>query len=233
MNNNEIDIHDEDLEISQEAKSLKKCEDNNNKYNEGEDSLSNNILIQSQDNLNKGTKDAMKRTYSTISTSYSEEISPDKIFVRKSSQFLSVNSHKNDYINVIINYFRDTEEYIKNNNLEKNDYKKSNNYKEKQIFFKENELNKNSSKYETIESSEDNYNIESLPKNNNQEMQMNNKKTDEKNNEKNWIENNKNINNNILATVKSLIGNKYDLSMAYLGYYTINCKSLKINFYMI
>ena len=90
MTNNEINSHDVETGISQEQKIVKKCEDNN-KYIEGDDSLSNSFI--------KGTKDMFKRTYSTISTSYSEELSPEKIFIRKSSQINKIFSPKTDYFN--------------------------------------------------------------------------------------------------------------------------------------
>lgn len=223
MTNNEINSHDVETGISQEQKIVKKCEDNN-KYIEGDDSLSNSFFI-------KGTKDMFKRTYSTISTSYSEELSSEKIFIRKSSQINKIFSPKTDYFNSILNYFRETEENLKNNNNEKNDYQKSNNYIEKHIYYQDIDWNKNNSKYETIESGEDNINNETLSNNNSQNTSKVNQNP--KNNENNIIENNNNqiINNTtFLEAMKNLVGNKYDLSMSYLGYYTINCKSKKLIF---
>lgn len=261
------------IELNNEEKKEKELEneEENNQNNENDDSLST-LYRSSQSSFNKNSKDfeftMRRRLSSNISTSQSDinyqELngfsSEKKFFSQKSIKRIQpINLFDNDYGISIINYYKDTEEYFKNLYLNKNDYKKTKNYIEKQIYYKDYEDdNYDYIKYKTIDFSEENKNkINEDNKTNtnnsfislNKEVLKNNEKEPlndlNKINNKNNNEQNKNnihitnINNNYYVNqiffnpnnnFKTINGSKYDVSMYYLGYYSFDCKSkIKIN----
>ena len=220
----------------------------------------------SQSSFNINSKDIeftfQRRLSSNISTSQSDinyqELngfsSEKKFYSQKSIKRIQpINLFDNDFGNLIINYYKDTEEYLKNLYLNKNNYKKTKNYIEKEIYYRDYDDNIDYIKYKTIDFSEENKNkiIEndktnsnnsfiSLNKDfvkNNEEKPLNdlNKINNKNNNEQN--KNNihiTNINNNYYVNqiflnpnnnFNTINGSKYDVSMYYLGYYSFDCKS--------
>ena len=255
------------IELNNEEKNEKtlKNEEENNQNNENDDSLST-LYRSSQSSFNINSKDIeftfQRRLSSNISTSQSDinyqELngfsSEKKFYSQKSIKRIQpINLFDNDFGNLIINYYKDTEEYLKNLYLNKNNYKKTKNYIEKEIFYRDYDDNIDYIKYKTIDFSEENKNkiIEndktnsnnsfiSLNKDfvkNNEEKPLNdlNKINNKNNNEQN--KNNihiTNINNNYYVNqiflnpnnnFNTINGSKYDVSMYYLGYYSFDCKS--------
>ena len=255
------------IELNNEEKNEKtlKNEEENNQNNENDDSLST-LYRSSQSSFNINSKDIeftfQRRLSSNISTSQSDinyqELngfsSEKKFYSQKSIKRIQpINLFDNDFGNLIINYYKDTEEYLKNLYLNKNNYKKTKNYIEKEIYYRDYDDNIDYIKYKTIDFSEENKNktIEndktnsnnsfiSLNKDfvkNNEEKPLNdlNKINNKNNNEQN--KNNihiTNINNNYYVNQIFLNPNnnfntinvsKYDVSMYYLGYYSFDCKS--------
>ena len=255
------------IELNNEEKNEKtlKNEEENNQNNENDDSLST-LYRSSQNSFNINSKDIeftfQRRLSSNISTSQSDinyqELngfsSEKKFYSQKSIKRIQpINLFDNDFGNLIINYYKDTEEYLKNVYLNKNNYKKTKNYIEKEIYYRDYDDNIDYIKYKTIDFSEENKNkiIEndktnsnnsfiSLNKDfvkNNEEKPLNdlNKINNKNNNEQN--KNNihiTNINNNYYVNqiflnpnnnFNTINGSKYDASMYYLGYYSFDCKS--------
>ena len=255
------------IELNNEEKNEKtlKNEEENNQNNENDDSLST-LYRSSQSSFNINSKDIeitfQRRLSSNISTSQSDinyqELngfsSEKKFYSQKSIKRIQpINLFDNDFGNLIINYYKDTEEYLKNLYLNKNNYKKTKNYIEKEIYYRDYDDNIDYIKYKTIDFSEENKNkiIEndktnsnnsfiSLNKDfvkNNEEKPLNdlNKINNKNNNEQN--KNNihiTNINNNYYVNqiflnpnnnFNTINGSKYDVSMYYLGYYSFDCKS--------
>ena len=255
------------IELNNEEKNEKtlKNEEENNQNNENDDSLST-LYRSSQSSFNINSKDIeftfQRRLSSNISTSQSDinyqELngfsSEKKFYSQKSIKRIQpINLFDNDFGNLIINYYKDTEEYLKNVYLNKNNYKKTKNYIEKEIYYRDYDDNIDYIKYKTIDFSEENKNktIEndktnsnnsfiSLNKDfvkNNEEKPLNdlNKINNKNNNEQN--KNNihiTNINNNYYVNqiflnpnnnFNTINGSKYDASMYYLGYYSFDCKS--------
>ena len=255
------------IELNNEEKNEKtlKNEEENNQNNENDDSLST-LYRSSQSSFNINSKDIeftfQRRLSSNISTSQSDinyqelnGFSSEKKFYSQKSikRIRPINLFDNDFGNLIINYYKDTEEYLKNLYLNKNNYKKTKNYIEKEIYYRDYDDNIDYIKYKTIDFSEENKNkiIEndktnsnnsfiSLNKDfvkNNEEKPLNdlNKINNKNNNEQN--KNNihiTNINNNYYVNqiflnpnnnFNTINGSKYDVSMYYLGYYSFDCKS--------
>ena len=257
------------IELNNEEKNEKalKNEEENNQNNENDDSLST-LYRSSQSSFNKNSKDIeftiKRRLSSNISTSQSDvnyqELngfsSEKNFFSQKSIKIIQpINLFDNDFAYSIINYYKDTEEYLKSLYLNKNDYKKTKNYIEKEIFYKDYDNdNYDYIKLKTIDFSEEenknrtnennktnaNNSFISLNKDflkNNEEKPLNelNKINNKNNNEQN--KNNihiTNINNNYYVNqiflnpnnnISTINGSKYDVSMYYLGYYSFDCKS--------
>lgn len=236
--NQELDI---DKNSSQEENNssqnlilnLKRIEDEKNNKNDDEDSLSYSTLYRSsQSSFNKNSKDielSIKRKVSNISNSQSDfnyqdcnGFSSEKIYMSKKS-FNGIqpnNLFGNESALSIFNYFQETEEYFRNLELTKSDYKKTKNYIEKDIYYQDYIEQRDDSneyfKYKTTDYIEENKNsiIEgnnnininiSMSKDttieNNEEKPSNeiNKKDNNINEEvNNKINSNKEINNNII-----------------------------------
>lgn len=257
-----------DLINEEKNEKLLKNEEENNKNNENDDSLSYTTLYRSsQSSFNKNSKDIEftinRRLSSNISTSQSDinyqELngfsSEKKYFSQKSiKRIRPINLFDNDFGNAIINYYKDTEEYLRSLYLNKNKYKKTKNYIEKEIYYKDYDDNNNDYiKYKTIDLSEENKNkTNENEKSNtnssfislnkdfikiNEEKPLNdlNKINNKNNNEQNKNNINiTNINNNYYVNqiflnpnnnFNKINGSKYDVSMYYLGYYSFDCKS--------
>jgi hypothetical protein len=249
---------------------LKNIEENEKSYkNEDDDSLSYTTLYRSsQGSFNKNSKDlefSIKlRLSSTISTSQSDinyqesnGFSSEKNYFSQKSikRIQPINLFGNEINNLVVNYYQDSEEYLKNLYPNKNDYLKTKNYIEKKIYYKDYDDENDYIKNKTIDFSEENENKNivsennnintnnnsfiSLNKeilNNNEENPLNNlnKNNNKNNNEKNNNINITNINNNCFInqiyinpnnTYNNLNPSKYDVSMYCLGYYSVDCKS--------
>lgn len=129
---------------------LKRIEDEKINKNDDEDSLSYSTLYRSsQSSFNKNSKDielSIKRKVSNISNSQSDfnyqdfnGFSSEKIYMSKKS-FNGIqpnNLFGNESTLSIFNYFQETEEYFRNLDLTKSDYKKTKNYIEKDIYYQD------------------------------------------------------------------------------------------------
>ena len=147
--------------------------------------------------------------------------------------------------NSLVNYFQETEEYFKSLYINKIDYQKTKNYIEKEVYYNYFANNNQNIRYKTLDFSENknqinNNNINNnislnteIPTNNEEKLltELINSTFDEKEeNKKNSINNNKNnynmnqmyINPNI--NFNNITGTKFDVSMCYLGYYSVDCK---------
>ena len=130
----------------------------------------------------------------------------------------------------ITTYFEGMDFYLRSLQPEKNKYKKSNNYIQKEIFFKEKNISYN--KYKSFDLSEQKrFNSNQILKN----IEDNYKKIQDNKNAsslplENNIQNNININNyqNTFIPVTPKFNNcmygKFDMPMYYFGYYNIDCK---------
>ena len=126
----------------------------------------------------------------------------------------------------ITTYFEGMDFYLRSLQPEKNKYKKSNNYIEKEKFFKEKNISYN--KYKSFDLSEQQrFNSNQILKN----LEDNYKKIqDNKSTSSLPLENNININNyqNTFTPVTPKFNNcmygKFDMPMYYFGYYNIDCK---------
>jgi len=143
----------------------------------------------------------------------------------------------------VTTYYEGMDFYFREMQPEKSEYKKSNNFIEKEIFFKENGLSYKDFKYKSFDLSEQNkFNsnqiLKSIEENNNMpqtpQTTINLKNSIQYNNINININNNCNINNNIngftpLTKIKfnnnSLYG-KFDMPMYYVGYYNVDCKCI-------
>ena len=254
-----------DLNLKTEAEKDIKNEDENFQNNEYDDSLSYSTFYRSsQSSFNKNSKDidsSIKRKFSSnISISQSDtnqELNgySDRInFSQKRiNRIQPINLFGKESNNSLVNYFKETENYIKYLYSDKNDFQKSKNYMEKEKYYKNNDDycdHYDYIKYKSTDLSENKKNLLkednsnnnsfiSLNKNilnNNDEKPLNDlNKINNKNNEENKKNiNNININNNCYINkiyinpninCNNLNGSKYDISMCYLGYYSVDCKS--------
>lgn len=194
-----------------------------------------------------------KKGFSNISTSQSDSTyqdingySPDikfsqKIYKGIPPKFLFEFETENS----LINYFQESEKYFRNIYRNKIDYQKTKNYIEKEVYYnyfinnRENILNK------TLDFSEHKNQINDNNTNNNKslntEVSTNNEeklstkiinpiiddKEEIKNNSYNNIKNNYIMNQiyiNPNINFNNITGTKFDASMYYLGYYSVDCK---------
>jgi hypothetical protein len=144
--------------------------------------------------------------------------------------------------NSIINYFQETENFLKNSYINKDEYQRTKNYIEKDLFFKELEFNneylkclkykldysdenKNIYLNETISNNNMNSTSEILEEPSFNEIKLNNYNKG-KYNKYNY--NNDNYNNQIYndpnTNFNNANGNQDNASMYYLGYYSFDCK---------
>ena len=257
-----------DINIKKEDEKDLKNEDENYQNNENGDSLSYSTLYRSsQSSFNKNSKDiesSIKRRFSSnISISQSDTNNQDlngysdkKYFSQNSiNRIQPINLFGKENNNLLVNYLRGTENYMKNLYLDKDDYQKSKNYMNKEKFYKNYDDYSDYYdyiKYKSTDLSENNKNLLKeensnnnsfigLNKNNlnnNEEKpfndlnKINNYKNNNEENKKNI--NNININNNCYinkiyinpgVNYNNLNESKYDISMCYLGYYSVDCKS--------
>ena len=258
----------EDINIKKEGEKDLKNEDENYQNNDNDDSLSYSTLYRSsQSSFNKNSKDiesSIKRRFSSnISISQSDTNNQDlngysdkKCFSQSSiNRIQPTNLFGNENNNLLVNYFKETENYMKNLYLDKNYYQKSKNYMKKEEFYKNyddysdyydyikyksTDLTDNNKNLLREENSNNNsfINLNKNNLNNSEEKPFNN--LNKINNYKNNNEeskkniNNININNNCYinkiyinpgVNYNNLNESKYDISMCYLGYYTVDCKS--------
>ena len=133
----------------------------------------------------------------------------------------------------ITNYYEGLDHYIRGLHPDKNEYQKSNNYIEKETFFKQKNFPLNN-KFKSFDLAEQKkFNSNQILKNieDNFKITPNNKLASSfqfDNNMQNNIQNNINNNQNNLATLTPKFNNciygKFDMPMYYLGYYNIDCK---------
>ena len=242
-----------ELKNTEEIKSLKNDEENN-QNNENDDSLSYTTMYRSsQSSFNKNSKELefsiKRRLSSTISTSQSDinyqelnGFSSERNYISQKSinRIQPINLFANEINSLIVNYYKETEDYLKNLYLNKKDYQKAKNYIEKKIYYKDYDDDNDFLRSKTIDFSEEyenkNITIEnnntnatnnsfmSLNKevgNNSEEKPLNdlNKKINKNNEEKNNNINITNINNNCFINqiyinpnynYNNLSQNKYD-----------------------
>ena len=231
--------------------SLKVIEENEeNIQNNEEDSLSYSTLYRSsQNSFNKNSKEtelSKRRLSSSQSDITYQELngfSPDKKCLSQKSKEMNPKylfSYELD--NSIITYFQETENFLKKCYINKNDYQKTKNYIEKDLFFKELEFNneyfkcskhrfdcsdesKNIYINETIANSNMNSSSEILEEPSFNEIKINNYNK-EKYNKYNY--NNDNFHNQIYfdsnTNFNNSNGNQGNVSMYCLGYYSFDCK---------
>jgi len=263
MNINESQIQSQELgkdnistqNISNSTKninvSLKAIEENeDNNQNNEEDSLSYSTLYRSsQNSFNKNSKEnelSKRRLSSSQSDITYQELngfSPDKKFMsQKCKEINSKHLFSYELDNSIINYFQETENFLKNFYTNKNDYQRTKNYIEKDLFFKELEFNNEFLKClkNKLDSSDENKNIyinESITNNLNysnseilEEPSFNEIKINNYNSEKynKYNYNNDSHNNQIYIDPNTNCNkaneNQNNVSMYYLGYYSFDCK---------
>ena len=134
------------------------------------------------------------------------------------------------YSTPVTSYFEGLDYYLRGLQPEKNEYQKSNNYIEKDIFFKEKNFNYKDYKYKSFDLAEQKmFNSNKILKENIE----NPKKLEEskpgsflniENNYKNNINNNQNIFNPMTQKINNNIYGKFDMPMYYFGYYNFDCK---------
>ena len=228
--------------------SLKVIEENN--QNNEEDSFSYSTLYRSsQNSFNKNSKETelskRKLSSSQSDITYQElsGFSPDKkILSQKSKEINPKHLFSYELDNSIINYFQETENFLKNSYINKDEYQRTKNYIEKDLFFKELEFNneylkclkykldysdenKNIYLNETITNNNMNSTSEILEEPSFNEIKLNNYNKG-KYNKYNY--NNDNYNNQIYndpnTNFNNANGNQDNVSMYYLGYYSFDCK---------
>ena len=169
-----------DLKNTEEIKSLKN-EEENNLNNECEDSLSySTIYRSSQNSFNKNSKEIefsnKRRLSSTISTSHSDinyqelnGFSSEKQYLSQKSinKIQPIDLFRKDLTNLIVNYYLETEDYLKNLHLDKYEYQKTKNYIEKKLYYKDYDDENDFLKSKTIDFSEENENKNTTIENNN------------------------------------------------------------------
>ena len=266
----------------------KNDEENNNINNEYEDSLSYSTFYRSsQNSFNKNSKDIELSIKGRLSTNISnsqfnndnQELNgtpcDKQYFSQKAIKRIHpINLFRNESNNLLPNYYKGTDYYLKNIYIDHNDYQKTKNYIKKEIFFNDyddynnvfSQDNKNNLINEGNMSNNSFISLNNKLLNNNEERSFNefsniknninntnnshnsnnidninnkNKKNEERKNITNIY--NINTNNNFYMNqiyinpnlnLNNLYGSKYDLSMCYLGYYSVDCKSFtKINLY--
>jgi hypothetical protein len=262
MNHNESQIQSQELGkeniFTQNVKninvSLKVIEENeeNNQNNE-DDSLSYSTLYRSsQNSFNKNSKETelskirLSSSQSDITYQELSGFSPDKKFLsQKSKEMIPKHLFSYELDNSIINYFQETENFLKNFYINKNDYQRTKNYIEKDLFFKELEFNneylkslnykldysdekRNAYSNEIITNNNMNSSSEILEEPSFNEIKINNYNK-EKYNKYNY--NNDNYNNQIYVdpntNCNNANGNQGNVSMYYLGFYSFDCKLYK------
>lgn len=254
MIHNESQIQNQELDkdniSTQNAKninvSLKVIEENeeNNQNNE-EDSLSYSTLYRSsQNSFNKNSKEIelskrrLSMSHSDITYQELNGFSPDKKFLsQKSKDVIPKHLFLYELDNSIINYFQETEKFLKNFYTNKSDYQKTKNYIEKDLYFNELEFNNEYLKClkNKLNYSDENKNIyinKSIANNNiNSSSEILEEQSfNEINNEKcnKYSYNHDNYNNQIYSNPNTNFnnanGNQYNVSMHYLGYYSFDCK---------
>jgi hypothetical protein len=242
-----------ELKNTEEIKSLKNDEENN-QNNENDDSLSYTTMYRSsQSSFNKNSKELefsiKRRLSSTISTSQSDinyqefnGFSSERNYISQKSinRIQPINLFANEINSLILNYYKETEDCLKNLYLNKNDYQKTKNYIEKKIYYKDYDDDNDFLRSKTIDFSEEYENKNIIIENNNtnttnnsfislnkevannsEEKPLNdlNKKINKNNEEKNNNINITNINNNCFINqiyinpnnnYNNLSQNKYD-----------------------
>ena len=292
--NNNSQTEKKNVKIIEENELLtKKDDENNNINNEYDDSLSFSTFYRSsQSSFNKNSKDielSIKKQFSTnISNSQFNNNNQELNGTSSDKQYFSqktikrihpINLFRNESKNLLPNYYKGTDYYLRSIYINHNDYQKTKNYIKKEIFFNNyddynndfsednqnnliNEGNRNNNSFISlnnhilnhneekpfIEINNTNNNMNNINNTNNSHNSNNididninnkNKKNEERKNITNIY--NINTNNNFYMNqiyinpnlnLNNLYGSKYDLSMCYLGYYSVDCKSFtKINLY--
>ena len=212
-------------------------------YNSNYKVLQNNAT--SKENLNLKDKNS-KRKASTLSTNisqadtYSETNSflpPNNLksqnYERKTSYTQpSLVFFGRERLNStpITTYYEGLDFYLRSLHPEKNEYQKSNNYIEKEIFLKQKNFSFKENKFKSFDLTEQKkFNSNQILKNfeENFKNTSNNNLTSSltvENNIQNNINNNQNILTLLTPTFNNCIYGKFDMPMYYFGYYNINGK---------
>ena len=132
----------------------------------------------------------------------------------------------------VTTYFEGMDFYLNNLHPEKNDYQKTNNYIEKEIFFKEKNFSFKDFKYKSFDLSEQKiFNSNQILKI--AHLEENIKNSNNKNSPTLLLENNSQNQNNInkhqtftpiLPKLNNCMYGKFDMPMYYFGYYNVDCK---------
>ena len=250
------------LKSSEAHQKLANNDDENNLNNDYEDSSSYSTLYRSsQNSFNKNSKDielSLKRklssTISNQSDIYSHELNaiPKKQYFSQKAikRIKPINLFGNDSNNLLTDYYKGTNDYFKNLYLNKNEYQKSKNFIKKEIFYQDyddynNDFSLDNQNNEINDGNTNNNSFISYKNNilnNKEEKKINEYNNNNINNNNDGQKNNiYNTNNNFYfnkiyinpnITFNNINRNNYDLSMCYLGYYSVDCKSfIKINLY--
>ena len=253
-----IKNHQVNLDLKVIKESEENCKNNEEEHLSEEDTLGYNSNYKAHKN-NMGNKEyqnikekTSKRKASTLSTTISltdtfSEINsflpPANIksqnFDRKASYTQSPHiffGRERLNSTPITTYYEGLDFYLRGLQPEKNEYQNSNNYIEKEIFFKERNIPYKDNKYKSFDMAEQKmFNSNQILKN--LEENYNKTASDKKISSSNILENNSqntknnnNQNNNqnnfiqINPKFNNCIYGKFDMPMYYFGYYNLDCK---------
>ena len=211
-------------------------------YNSNYKLFQNNTINKDLQNIKEKTS---KRKMSTLSTTISQtDILSDANFFSPPSNLKTQNDRKTSYTEPshvffgrerlnstpISNYYEGMDFYLRALQPEKNEYQKTNNYIEKEIFFKEKKISYKDCKFKSFDLSEQKkFNSNQILKNleENYKIQNDNKislNIPLNNNSKNNSNNNQNIFVPINPNFTNGVYGKFDMPMYYFGYYNFDSK---------
>ena len=242
---NAIEENEENIKIKEEEHS---SEEESLGYNSNYKLFQNNV--KNKDNQNVINNNLKRKASTSLSTTISQTDT-----ISDSNSFLpnikaQNNDRKTSYpqpghvffgrdrlnSSPITTYFEGMDFYLSNLHPEQNDYQKTNNYIEKEIFFKEKNFSLKDFKYKSFDLSEQKkFNSNQILKNINSEENTKNSSTS--NNRisssfplENNSQNQNNINNYqktftpIMPKLNNCMYGKFDMPMYYFGYYNFECK---------
>ena len=212
-------------------------------YNSNYKFCQNNATNKENNNLKEKSS---KRKASTLSTTISQTdtFSEANLFLPPNNLKNQNNERKTSYTqpslvffgrenlnsNPIINYYEGLDHYIKGLHPDKNEYQKSNNYIEKEIFFKQKNFSFKDIKFKSFDLSEQKkFNSNQILNNikENFNNTPNNKLASSlpvENNIQTNINNNKNNITTLTPKFNNCLYGKFDMPMYYFGYYNIDSK---------
>ena len=249
------------LKVIQESEENCKNKEEEEEHLSEEESLgyNSNYKVFKNNTGNKesqNSKEKSKRKASTLSTTISQAdtFSETNSFLPPNNLKSQNNDRKASYTQPphiffgrerlnstpITTYFEGLEFYLRELQPEKNEYQKSNNYIEKEIFFKERNNSFKDNKYKSFDMAEQKqFNSNHILKN--LEEKYNKASADKKvsssinieNYNQNTINNNQNNFAQINPKFNTCIYGKFDMPMYYFGYYNFDCKFLLLYYIFI